>query len=88
VKADLPDMLAEKTQLLADQTPRCQLTRTAVDLADPRARDAFFDESLDGTDKALVLTDASPGRSALECGRAAYRVSRGSAAAWALPSTG
>ena len=53
----MPPLLAEKTQLLADQTPRCRLTRTAVDLADPAARDAFFDEALDGATKALVLTE-------------------------------
>jgi methyltransferase (TIGR00027 family) len=57
VEADLPALLAEKTQLLADQTPRCGLTRTAVDLADPHARDAFFDAALDGAGKALVLTE-------------------------------
>ena len=57
IEADLPLLLAEKTQLLADQTPRCRLTRTAVDLADPRARDAFFTEALDGATKALVLTE-------------------------------
>ncbi|MEO9013894.1 MAG: SAM-dependent methyltransferase [Terrimesophilobacter sp.] len=57
VEADLPQLLAEKTRLLADQTPRCQLTRTAVDLADPRARDAFFNDALKGATKALVLTE-------------------------------
>ncbi|MEZ0352505.1 class I SAM-dependent methyltransferase [Mycobacterium sp. pR1184] len=57
VEADLPALLAEKTQLLADQTPRCQLSRTAVDLADPQARDAFLDDALDGAQKALVLTE-------------------------------
>jgi methyltransferase (TIGR00027 family) len=57
IEADLPQLLAEKTELLADQTPRCRLTRTAVDLADPRARDAFFAEALDGATKALVLTE-------------------------------
>lgn len=57
IEADLPELLAEKTQLLADQTPRCRLTRAAVDLADPGARDAFFDEALDGASKALVLTE-------------------------------
>ena len=57
VEADLPKLLAEKTQLLADQTPRCQLTRTAVDLADRVARDGFFNDALDGADKALVLTE-------------------------------
>jgi methyltransferase (TIGR00027 family) len=57
IEADLPALLAEKTEVLADQTPRCRLTRTAVDLADPVARDAFFDEALDGATKALVLTE-------------------------------
>jgi methyltransferase (TIGR00027 family) len=57
VEADLPKLLAEKTQLLADQTPHCRLTRTAVDLADPHARDAFFNDALEGATKALVLTE-------------------------------
>ncbi|OBJ50302.1 SAM-dependent methyltransferase [Mycobacterium sp. 1423905.2] len=57
VEADLPALQAEKTQLLADQKPRCRLIRTAVDLADPASRDPFFDDALDGADKALVLTE-------------------------------
>jgi len=57
VEADLPKLLAEKTQLLADQTPHCRLTRTAVDLADPHARDTFFNDALAGAKKALVLTE-------------------------------
>jgi methyltransferase (TIGR00027 family) len=57
IEADLPKLLAEKTQLLADQTPRCRLTRTAVDLADPHARDVFFNDALDGATKAFVLTE-------------------------------
>lgn len=57
VEADLPDLLAEKEQALSDQTPRCRLTRHAVDLADPAARDAFLTEELAGVTKALVLTE-------------------------------
>jgi methyltransferase (TIGR00027 family) len=57
IEADLPELLAEKTQLLADQPPRCRLTRSAVDLADPVARNAFFDKALDGASRALVLTE-------------------------------
>jgi methyltransferase (TIGR00027 family) len=57
VEADLPKLLEEKTRLLADQTPHCRLTRTAVDLAEPQARDAFLDRALDGAGKALVLTE-------------------------------
>jgi methyltransferase (TIGR00027 family) len=57
VEADLPALLAEKTQLLTDHTPRCRLTRKAVDLADRHARDAFFNDALQGATKALVLTE-------------------------------
>jgi|SRR5947209_1024511 methyltransferase (TIGR00027 family) len=57
VEADLPKLLEEKTRLLADQRPRCRLTRSAVDLADPQARGAFLDDALDGATKALVLTE-------------------------------
>ena len=57
VEADLPKLLEEKTQLLADQSPRCRLTRMAVDLADAQARGAFLDDALDGATKALVLTE-------------------------------
>jgi len=57
VEADLPKLLAEKTQLLGDQTPRCRLNRVAVDLADPHALRAFLDDALDGAAKALVLTE-------------------------------
>jgi methyltransferase (TIGR00027 family) len=57
VEADLPKLLAEKTELLADQVPRCRLTRKAVDLSDAAAREAFLNEALDGATKALVLTE-------------------------------
>ncbi len=57
IEADLPKLLEEKTQVLGDQTPRCRLHRIAVDLADPPARDTFFNEALDGATKAFVLTE-------------------------------
>lgn len=57
IEADLAPLLAEKTELLADQTPQCRLTRTAVDLSDPVARDAFLDDALGGATRALVLTE-------------------------------
>lgn len=57
VEADLPNLLDEKAQLLADEAPRCRLTRTAVDLADPQALHAFLDDALAGATKALVLTE-------------------------------
>jgi methyltransferase (TIGR00027 family) len=57
VEADLQGLLTEKERLLAGETPRCQLTRHTVDLADPTGRDAFLDEALSGATKALVLTE-------------------------------
>ena len=57
MEADLPQLLKEKTALLADQTPHCRLTRTAVDLSDARARGDFLNEALTGVTKALVLTE-------------------------------
>ena len=57
VEADLPDLVAEKDAMLAGERPRCRLTRRAVDLADPAARDVFLDEALAGATKALVLTE-------------------------------
>ena len=57
VEGDLPALVAEKERMLADQTPRCKLTRHAVDLAEPVARDRFLNEALAGARKALVLTE-------------------------------
>ena len=57
VEGDLPGLVAEKEQLLAGETPRCLLTRYAVDLADPGQRQRFLDEALAGATKALVLTE-------------------------------
>ena len=57
VEADLSALIAEKDRVLADQTPRCHLSRHAVDLADPAARDAFLNEALAGAQKAFVLTE-------------------------------
>jgi methyltransferase (TIGR00027 family) len=57
VEADLPGLVAEKNALLADQTPRCQVTRAAVDLADPQALHTFLNEALADATKALVLTE-------------------------------
>ncbi len=57
VEADLPGLLAEKEAMLAGETPRCRLTRCAVDLADPVAREAFLAEALRGATRTLVLTE-------------------------------
>lgn len=57
IEADLPDLIAEKNGLLKGETPRCVLTRVAVDLADSKARKQFLDKALEGAKKALVLTE-------------------------------
>ncbi|WP_433756911.1 class I SAM-dependent methyltransferase [Nocardia sp. CA-135398] len=56
-EADLPELVAEKNELLKGEAPRCALTRTAVDLADPEVREQFLDAALDGAHRALVLTE-------------------------------
>lgn len=56
-EADLPEMVAEKTDLLSQQQPRCRLFTRSVDLADPVACSTFLDEALSGAAKALVLTE-------------------------------
>lgn len=43
VEADLPGLVAYKTQLLDEEQPRCRLERMAVDLTDGTARRQFLD---------------------------------------------
>lgn len=57
VEADLPEILDEKQELLAGETPRCDLRYVKGDLADPKTRTDCFEESLEGCSKALVLTE-------------------------------
>ena len=57
VEADLPAMIEEKTRLLADATPVCQLSREAVDLADANARRAFLARVSSGATRVLVITE-------------------------------
>jgi len=57
IEADLPALLAEKEGLLADATPRCRLSRIAVDLTDAVARARALDQALGGSSRALVITE-------------------------------
>lgn len=57
VEGDLAPLVAEKNTLLADEVPRCRLSRHPVDLSDPGDRAKFLDEALDGASKAFVLTE-------------------------------
>lgn len=57
VEIDLPAMTATKTELLADDKPRCQLARVAVDLRDHAARRRALAEQAAAANSALVLTE-------------------------------
>ena len=43
IEVDLPELLHEKAEALAGETPRCRLERVALDLSDRAARRALFD---------------------------------------------
>lgn len=57
VEADLPDLIAEKEQLLAAERPRCRVEREAVDLSVPAALNDFLTRRLDGCERATVITE-------------------------------
>jgi len=57
VEADLPELVAEKEQLLAGEQPRCRLERDAVDLSDPAALDDFLTRRLAGAQRATVISE-------------------------------
>lgn len=57
VEADLPAVLAEKETALASEKPACTLRRKAVDLTNPRVRGEFLDRVLEGSKRALVVTE-------------------------------
>jgi methyltransferase (TIGR00027 family) len=57
VEADFPRMIEYKDSMLADQAPRCQLQRVAVDLADDAARRNFLQQVAPLARKVLVLTE-------------------------------
>jgi methyltransferase (TIGR00027 family) len=57
VEVDLPAITEEKEKLLANEKPKCTLTREKVDLSDDAARSALLDRVLEGASKALVITE-------------------------------
>jgi methyltransferase (TIGR00027 family) len=57
IEADLPALIEEKERLLAGEKPRCRLERFAVNLADPKARNAFFDQVASRGERGLVLSE-------------------------------
>lgn len=57
VEADLPALIEEKEQLLADARPRCHLRRISVDLTDARARVLALQDAVMPSTQALVITE-------------------------------
>lgn len=57
VEADYPRMIEYKQARLAGQSPRCQLRRVAVDLADDAARRRLLADIDSRADKLLILTE-------------------------------
>ena len=57
VEVDLPEILAYKDEVLANEKPRCQLERVRVDLSDAAARRALFADLNRRAKKIVVLTE-------------------------------
>ena len=57
IEADLPEIINEKQRLLAGETPRCRLSRVAVDLADAPSRQAFLADETSGARNTLMITE-------------------------------
>jgi methyltransferase (TIGR00027 family) len=57
VEVDLPAMIDYKEELLRNETPRCQLRRVKLDLADVAARRALFKELGSAAKKALIISE-------------------------------
>jgi len=57
VEVDLPAMTAEKQAAVANDTPKCRVTRVAADLADTAARRAALAQALDGAQRAMVVSE-------------------------------
>lgn len=57
IEVDLPDLLAYKIEVLANETPRCRLERVALDLADVAARRELFNRVSREANRVLVITE-------------------------------
>ncbi|MEQ1915004.1 MAG: SAM-dependent methyltransferase [Sideroxydans sp.] len=58
IEVDHPTLIEWKRTQLAQEKPRCQLERIALDLADQHARQQLLDEVAKRSGKVLVLTEA------------------------------
>jgi methyltransferase (TIGR00027 family) len=57
IDVDLPEMTAYKEEALKGETPRCRLERVVIDLTDSGARQKFFAEVNDASQRVLVITE-------------------------------
>lgn len=57
IEVDLPDLLAYKTAVLANETARCRLERVALDLASVAARRDLFRSLSQEATRVLVITE-------------------------------
>ena len=57
VEVDLPGIIEEKEKVLNHETPRCNLTRIKLDLADRKARMELFKKLNSKASKILVMTE-------------------------------
>jgi methyltransferase (TIGR00027 family) len=57
VEVDLPELVAYKEPLLAEQTPRCLLERVPLDLSDRDARRALFADVAGRFERVLVIAE-------------------------------
>ncbi len=57
IEVDLPQLLHEKADALAGETPRCRLERVALDLSDRAARRALFDQLGARARHVLVMSE-------------------------------
>jgi methyltransferase (TIGR00027 family) len=57
VEVDLPGIIEEKEKILNNETPKCELKRIQLDLADQKARVELFQKLNSEADKALILSE-------------------------------
>jgi methyltransferase (TIGR00027 family) len=57
VEVDLPELLAYKKEILADENPHCRLERVALDLSNVPARRELFERLGRDAKKALIITE-------------------------------
>jgi methyltransferase (TIGR00027 family) len=57
IEVDLAEMIDYKQEMLASETPHCQLERVTMDLADVSARGELFDRINTGARRIFVITE-------------------------------